>query len=148
MSVCTEISIPPLLASGMIAPLARAKSAVEKLITLASGTGLRYGKTRRSPASVAWIAVMFIAAALAVFGTPQLLILMIVKLRTVVAAREGPPWGPTGSRVSMTRQGVRGKKLYGPATVARAASQDRSPMPASRNRRAVFLIMLKLLLAR
>jgi hypothetical protein len=37
----------------MIAPLASAKSAGEKLITLARGTGLRYGKIRRSPASVA-----------------------------------------------------------------------------------------------
>src|SRR5215472_4564477 len=89
MSVCTEMSIPLMLASGMIAPLASAKSAVEKLITLASGTGLRYGQIRRSPLSVAWMAVTFMAAALAVLGTPQLLTPMIVKLRTVLAARAG-----------------------------------------------------------
>src|SRR5262245_38489025 len=108
MSVWTEMSRPPRLASGMIDPLASAKSAGVKLITEASGTGVLYGKIRRSPPSVAWTTVIFRDAALAVEGAPQPLTLMTGKLRIVLAASEGPPVGPTALRVSIKRQGVSG----------------------------------------
>ena len=73
----------------MIAPLATAKSAVVKLITLANGTGVPDGNTRRSPKSVGPTTVTFRAAALAVFGTPQLL--TTGKLRVVFFDQVGDP---------------------------------------------------------
>src|SRR5438552_7091682 len=70
------------------------------------------------PLSPGATAVTLTTAALAVAGTPQELTLMIGKLRAVLAASTGPPEGPLALRVSTTRHGVRGKKLYGPAAAA------------------------------
>src|SRR2546427_7042770 len=81
------------------------------------------------PLSPGATAVTLTTAALAVEGTPQELTLMIGKLRAVLAASTGPPEGPLALRVSTTRHGVRGKKLYGPPawpeTSAAAKSSDR-----------------------
>src|SRR5436190_17944512 len=84
------------------------------------------------PLSPGATAVTLTTAALAVEGTPQELTLMIGKLLAVLAASAGPPEGPLALRVSTTRHGVRGKKLYGPDAAAWAytsAAAERSDRP-------------------
>ncbi len=51
--------------------------------------------------------VMFKEYACALEGMPQATLAML-NGRTCAAAREGPPKGPVGLRVSATRQGVTG----------------------------------------
>src|SRR4029077_15016673 len=82
------------------------------------------------PLSPGATAVTLKTAALAVVGTPQELTLMIGKLLAVLAASTGPPEGPLALRVSTTRHGVRGKKLYGPAWPYTSAAAKRSERPA------------------
>src|SRR6266851_3447659 len=64
---------------------------------------------RRSPAAAGAVTVTFADTATAPAGMPQ--VPVTTKLRSAPAAREGPPRGPAGLRVSSTRQGVRVWKL-------------------------------------
>src|SRR5258708_6221731 len=96
--------------SWMMALFARAFW-TEKLIALEVGGGLPAGYSRRSPESVSSTTVTMRATALAMDGIPQTPV--TGKLRFVLAPSAGPPEGPTGLRVSATRQGVTVKKLQG-----------------------------------
>src|SRR5258707_15648145 len=78
-------------------------------MALEMGAGLPAGYSRRSPKSVSPTTVTMRAIAVAVDGIPQTPV--TGKLRIVLAASAGPPEGPTGLRVSATRQGVTVKKF-------------------------------------
>src|SRR5947207_1780772 len=149
MSHCTVMLLAPVVPdTGMIAPLATAKSVVTQLITLARGAVPPAGYTRRSPKSVGDTTVMLKATALAVPGTPQVPTPRTGKLRLVFASRNGPPVGPGGLRVSITRHGVRVKKLYGPVCACAGTAAASIATPA-RITRLVFVMvnLLTLLLA-
>src|SRR5258707_15338720 len=69
------------------------------------------GKSVRGPELAAWVMVTWTASALAAAGTPQLP--ASAKTRVWDGCSAGPPSGPAGLRVSISRQGERGENLVG-----------------------------------
>src|SRR5882762_7640237 len=76
---------------------------VTKLMLLVGGVIPLPGNRLRKPAAVDPVTVRFTEMALAVDGTPH--VPVRVKSRRDDGRSAGPPRGPTGSRVSTSRQG-------------------------------------------
>src|SRR4051812_5473170 len=75
----------------------------------ATGWGWPVGQSVRKPSGPPGTTATFSEYACALAGTPQAL-LGTMKSRVAPPPSDGPPKGPTGSRVSATRQGVIGTK--------------------------------------
>src|SRR6266699_4784886 len=92
----------PVGGSGTMALLARVCPARQFNVET-KGSGIPPGTILTSPSAVGCVTVKLYATALAVAGIPHWP--AMVNERSALALSAGPPYGPTGLRVSATRHG-------------------------------------------